>query len=190
MHTTGNFVADVFYAAPPKIGLTTTAATDGGTVTVIYATPVTVSDQSPYCGNCGTRRDYVTRRPVDLPVVGFPTRLHIRVPRFTCTNDTGDRRTFQASLACADDGARLARRVIRWILQCLTVAADKRVGDREPLGLGRELVNRISVDAVRGFIYSDRAHLDGVQVLGVDTHVWKHTTEPVCRPQWLRNWWI
>ncbi|MDN6324663.1 MAG: transposase family protein, partial [Corynebacterium sp.] len=93
MHTTGNLVADTI-CRTAEIGLTITGAAD--------VAPVTVDDQCPGCKHAGVLRDHVTRQLVDLPVVGFPTRLHVRVPRFTCPNDACSRRIFQASLACAD----------------------------------------------------------------------------------------
>ncbi|WP_231913891.1 transposase family protein [Corynebacterium minutissimum] len=43
-------------------------------------------------------RDHSTRRLVDLPVVGYPTRLHVKVPRFRCTVTSFKRRIFQESL--------------------------------------------------------------------------------------------
>lgn len=53
--------------------------------------------------------------------MGFPTRLHVRVPRFTCTNQQCRRKIFQASLNGADDGAKLTHRVTGWILQRLAI---------------------------------------------------------------------
>lgn len=43
------------------------------------------------------------------------------------------------------------------------------------LGLGRDMVNDLALDACRQLVYDDPGHLDGVRVLGVDEHVWKHT---------------
>ncbi|MFG6303263.1 transposase family protein [Corynebacterium hesseae] len=39
----------------------------------------------PDCGQPGKLRDHNTRRLVDLPVVGFPTRLNVKTPLFRCT---------------------------------------------------------------------------------------------------------
>ena len=177
MHPTGNLVADTI-CRTAEIGLAITDAADAGPITIINATPVAVDDQCPVCGNCGTRRDHVTRRLVDLPVVGFPTRLRVRVPRFTCTNITCGRKIFQASLACADDGAKLTHRVTRWILQRLAVDRMSVAATAKALGVGWELVNRVAVTAARNLVYTDPTHLAGVQILGVDEHVWKHTRRP------------
>ena len=141
MHTTGNLVADTI-CRTAEIGLTITGAADAGTLTIIDAAPVAVADSCPDCAMPGAKRDHVRRRLVDLPVVGFPTRLHVRVPRFTCTNPTCSRKIFQTSLPCADDGATLTRRVTRWILQRLAIDADERRGNRQGprrgLGIGQQ----------------------------------------------------
>lgn len=129
MHTTGDLVADA------------------GAVTVIDATPVTVNDTCPDCGICGTRSDHVARRLVGLPVVGFPTRLRIRVPRFTCNNDSCRRTIFQVSLAYADDEAKLTRRVTRWILQRLAINRMSVSATAKALRIRWQLVNTIAVQA-------------------------------------------
>ena len=130
MHTTGNLVADTI-CRTAEIGLTITDAADAGLFTAIDAAPVAVDDQCPGCEHPGVLRDHVTRQLVDLPVVGFPTRLHVRVPRFTCANDACGRKIFQASLACADDGAKLTRRVTRWILPTPGHRSHECLGDSE-----------------------------------------------------------
>ncbi|MCJ7858966.1 ISL3 family transposase [Corynebacterium kalidii] len=177
MHTTGNFVADTI-CRTAEIGLTITDAADAGPITVINATPVAVDDQCPGCSQPGSRRDHITRQLVDLPVVGFPSRLHVRIPRFTCTNDSCDRKIFQTSLACADDGAKLTQRVTRWILQCLAVDRMSVSATAKALGVGWELVNKIAVQACRNLVYDSSDHLADVKILGVDEHVWKHTRRP------------
>ena len=80
MQPTGNLVADTI-CRTAEIGLTITGAADAGTLTIIDAAPVTVDGLCPECGNPGKLRDHIVRTLVDLPVVGFPTRLHVRVPR-------------------------------------------------------------------------------------------------------------
>jgi len=154
-----------------ELGLPITDAADAGTLTIINADPVDVADTCPDCSVPGVKRHHVRRRLVDLPVVGFPTRLHDRVPRFTCTNPACSRKIFQASLQCADDGAKLTRWVTRWILQRLAVDRMSVAATAKALGVGRELVTNIAVTADRNLVYADPAHLAGVRTLGVDEHV-------------------
>ena len=60
-----------------------------------------------------TLRDHRIRQLVDLPVVGHPTRLRIRVPRFTCANTACTVKIFQQQLICAKPKAKLTARCTR-----------------------------------------------------------------------------
>ena len=177
MQPSGNLVADTI-CRTAEIGLTITGAADAGTFTIIDAAPVAVEGHCPDCTQPGKLRDHTVRRLVDLPVVGFPTRLHVRVPRFTCTNQQCPRKIFQASLNCANDGAKLTHRVTGWILQRLAIDRMSVAATAKALGVGWELVNQVAVDACRQLVYDNPSHLDGVRILGVDEHVWKHTRKP------------
>ncbi len=177
MQPSGNLVADTI-CRTAEIGLTITGAADAGNITIIDATPVAVATTCPECGHPGTKRDHVVRTLVDLPVVGFPTRLHVRVPRFLCTMASCPRKIFQASLACADDRSKLTHRVTRWVLQRLAIDRMSVAATATALGVGWELVNQVALDACRQLVYDDASHLDGVRILGVDEHVWKHTRKP------------
>ena len=177
MQPSGNLVADTI-CRTAEIGLTITGAADAGTFTIIDAAPVAVEGHCPDCTQPGKLRDHTVRRLVDLPVVGFPTRLHVRVPRFTCTNQQCRRKTFQACLNCANDGAKLTHRVTGWILQRLAIDRMSVAATATALGVGWELVNQVAVDACRQLVYDNPSHLDGVRILGVDEHVWKHIRKP------------
>ncbi|AJE32397.1 transposase IS204/IS1001/IS1096/IS1165 family protein [Corynebacterium humireducens NBRC 106098 = DSM 45392] len=177
MQPSGNLVADTI-CRTAEIGLTITGAADAGNITIIDATPVAVATTCPECGHPGTKRDHVVRTLVDLPVVGFPTRLHVRVPRFLCTMASCPRKIFQASLACADDRSKLTHRVTRWVLQRLAIDRMSVAATATALGVGWELVNQVALDACRQLVYDNASHLDGVRILGVDEHVWKHTRKP------------
>jgi transposase len=41
----------------------------------------------PGCGTVGVYRDAVERRVTDVPVVGHPLELRVRVPRYRCVHD-------------------------------------------------------------------------------------------------------
>src|SRR5699024_8331276 len=100
----------------------------------------------------------------------FPTRLHVRIPRFLCGNPACGRKIFQASLACADDGSKLTHCVTRWILQRLAIDRMSVSATAKALGVGWELVNQVALEACQQLVY--------VRILGVDEHVWKHTRRP------------
>ena len=84
MKPNGTLVADTI-CRTPEIGLAITGAADTGPLTITEATPVAVVGVCPDCGQSGKLRDHITRRLVDLPVVGFPTRLHVKTPLLRCT---------------------------------------------------------------------------------------------------------
>ena len=170
MQPSGNLVADTI-CRTAEIGLTITGAADAGTLTIIDAAPVTVAGLCPECGNPGKLRDHIVRTLVDLPVVGFPTRLHVRVPRFTCANASCDRKIFQASLSCADDGSNLTYRHTRRVLPRLAVGRMRVSATAKALSVGWEPVNLVALDMCRSLVYDDLHHLDGVRILGVDEHV-------------------
>lgn len=174
MQPTFNLVADTI-CRTAELGLTITNAADAGEFTVIHARPVKSCDKCPGCGHAGRLRDHVVRRLTDLPVVGFPTRLHVRVPRFKCLNQACNQRIYQAELACAERGRTVTRRVTRWILQRLAIDKMSISATAKAVGLGWDMVNDLALDACRALVYDDPGHLDGVRVHGVDEHVWKHT---------------
>ena len=161
-----------------ELGLTVTGAAIDEHHTWITCRPVTMDSSCLACGDEGRLLDHRIRELVDLPVVGHPTRLQIRLPRFTCTNTACATKIFQQQLVCAKPKAKLTDRCTRWILQRLAIDRMSVAATAKALGVGWELVNQVAVDACRQLVYDNPSHLDGVRILGVDEHVWKHTRRP------------
>lgn len=82
MNQNTNLVADTI-CRTVELGVTITGAAIGEKFTHIESDPT-----CPACGHPGRLRDHVIRTLTDLPIVGHPARLHVRLPRFTC-NDPG-----------------------------------------------------------------------------------------------------
>lgn len=80
-----NLVADTIYRTV-ELGLTITGTAIDETFTRIDCRPVEHDPACPTCGQPGRLRDHIERPLTDLPVVGHPTRILIRTPRFTCEN--------------------------------------------------------------------------------------------------------
>ncbi|WP_426718105.1 hypothetical protein [Corynebacterium auriscanis] len=93
-----------------ELGLTITGAAIDEHHTWITCRPATVDPSCTTCGMEGRLRDHRVRQLVDLPVVGHPTRLRIRVPRVTCTNTACTVKIFQQQLTCAKPKAKLTAR--------------------------------------------------------------------------------
>jgi transposase len=88
-----------------ELGVTITDAAVDGEVTVVFCTLLDDGNKNcPGCGAAGVYRGTVIRRVTDVPVVGHPLRLHVKVPRYRCVNTGCDREVF------AHNTDRLARR--------------------------------------------------------------------------------
>ncbi|CAB0522321.1 transposase [Corynebacterium diphtheriae] len=73
-----------------------------GNAIVIEAEPI---NECPKCGQPRVLRDHVIRSLVDLPIVGYPIRIYVRLPRYRCTNKCCLQKIFHAGLACAPDNS-------------------------------------------------------------------------------------
>jgi transposase len=168
-------VADVI-CRTLELGLSITGArVDEHDRTVIEARPTDTEGFCPACGAQGVLRDHVVRELVDVPVAGHPTRLRVRVGRFRCVHDECQTKIFQQRLRAAAPGAKTTTRCTRWILQRLAVDKMSVAAVARALGLGWDLVNDLALAAVREIVYDDPTFLDGVRILGVDEHTWRHT---------------
>ena len=125
------------------------------------------------CGGEGTPRDSVVRRLAHAPFGWRPTTLVVTVARFGC--GPCGRVWRQDMTAAADPRAKISRGGLAWALegivcQHLTVA---RVA--EALAVSWHCANTAVLDEGRRVLISDPHRFDGVRVLGVDEHVWRHT---------------
>jgi len=125
------------------------------------------------CGSQGSPRDTVTRRLAHEPFGWRPTMLEVTVRRYRCTG-CGHVWRQDTSLA-AEPRAKLSRRGLRWALegivcQHLTVA---RVA--EGLGVAWNTANDAVLAEGKRVLIDDDTRFDGVTVIGVDEHVWRHT---------------
>ena len=174
MNQTTNLVADTI-CRTVELGVTITGAAIGETITHIDCRPVEHDPACPTCGQSGRLRDHVTRVLADLPIVGHPTRLHVRLPRFTCSDPGCGVSVFRQRIdRVAAPKASITRRTTRWILHCLAVEKMSVSAVAKALGVGWDVVNSLALSTVRELAYNQPGHLDGVRILGVDEHKWKH----------------
>ena len=125
------------------------------------------------CGCEGAARDTVTRALAHEPLGWRPTTLLVTVRRYRCTG-CGHVWRQDTSLA-AEPRAKLSRGALRWALvaivcQHLTVA---RVA--EALAVSWDTANAAVLAEGRRVLIDDPHRFDGVKVLGVDEHCWRHT---------------
>jgi transposase len=135
-----------------------------------------VEEPDRWCSRCGcegTARDSVVRRLAHEPLGWRPTTLEVMVRRYRCSGCGHVWR--QDTSRAAEPRAKLSRRGLRWALegivcQHLTVA---RVA--EGLGVSWNTANDAVLAEGRRVLIADPQRFDGVHVLGVDEHVWRHT---------------
>jgi transposase len=160
-----------------ELGVRITDAALAGETTVLWCDLLTDGPgRCPGCGVVGVYRDSVERRVTDVPVVGHPLELRVRLPRYRCVHDGCDREVF------AHDSSRLARpgwsttrRCAGFVLRRLAIDKATVSAVARELGRSWDTVNSIAVAATGELLTTaGPARLDGVRVIGVDEHRWSH----------------
>jgi len=135
-----------------------------------------VVDLDRWCRRCGCEgqpRDTVTRRLAHEPLGWRPTVLVVTVRRYRCTGCGQVWR--QDTSRAAEPRARLSRRGVRWALEGLVCQHLSVTRIAEGLAVAWNTANDAVLAEGRRLLISDPARFDGVQVIGVDEHVWRHT---------------
>lgn len=157
-----------------ELGVRITDAAVAGETTVLWCDLlVDGPGRCPGCGLAGVYRDSIERRVGDVPVVGHPLELRVRVPRYRCVHDGCAREVFAHDTSrLARPGASTTRRCATFILRRLML--DKTAVARE-LGRSWDTVNDIAVEATTALLLTaGPARLEGMEVIGVDEHKWAH----------------
>ena len=124
------------------------------------------------CGAAGEVRDSVVRRLAHEPFGWRPTVLVVCVRRYAC----GCGHVWRQDLtAAAEPRARLSRRALAWALHALVVGHLTVSQIAKALGVSWNTANDAVLAEGRRVLIGDPARFDGVRVLGVDEHVWRHT---------------
>ena len=161
-----------------ELGVRIVDAAVAGETTVLWCELLTDRPGCcPRCGVAGTYRDSTERRVSDVPVVGHPLELRVRVPRYECRHDGCARAVFAHDTSrLARPGASTTRRCARFILRRLMLDKATVAAVARELGRSWDTVNDIAVDATTALLLSaGPARLEGVEVIGVDEHKWAHT---------------
>ncbi len=160
-----------------ELGVTITDAALDGDATVVCCALLDDGQRGcPGCGAEGRYRDTVIRTVTDVPVVGHPLRLRVRVPRYRCTVSTCEREVFAHNTdRLARRGWSTTQRCARYICRRLMIDRATVAAVARELGLSWDTVNTIAMDATQMIVATDTTRLDGVKVIGVDEHRWSHT---------------
>lgn len=81
----------------------------------------------------------------------------------------------QDASSAAEPGAKLSRRGLRWVLEGIVVAHLMVARVAEGLGVSWNTANNVVLAEGKRMFIDDPNRFDGVKVIGVDEHVWRHT---------------
>jgi transposase len=125
------------------------------------------------CGGEGVARDSVTRRLAHEPFGWRPTTLLVAVRRYRCSGcghvwrqDTG---------RAAEPRAKLSRAGLRWALEAIVCQHLTVARVAEALGVSWNTANTAVLAEGQRVLINDPHRFDGVTVIGVDEHAWRHT---------------
>jgi transposase len=174
--TPAQIVADTIIRTV-ELGVRITDAALDGETTVLWCDLITDGPGvCPGCGLVGVYRDSVERHVSDVPVVGHPLQLRVRVPRYRCVHDGCAREIFaHDSGRLARPGASMTRRCADYVLRRLAIDKATVAAVARELGRSWDTVNSVAVAATEQLLLTaGPARLDGVRVIGVDEHKWAH----------------
>ena len=125
------------------------------------------------CGCEGAPRDTVIRRLAHEPLGWRPTTLEVIVRRYRCSACGHVWR--QDTSKAAQPRAKLSRRGLRWALEAIVVGHLTVARVAEALAVAWNTANDAVLAEGKRALIDDEHRFDGVKVVGVDEHVWRHT---------------
>ncbi|HWJ65678.1 MAG TPA: ISL3 family transposase [Nocardioides sp.] len=126
------------------------------------------------CGGEGLARDTVIRRLAHEPLGWRPTTLEVAVRRYRCRECGHVWR--QDTTAAAEPRAKLSRAGLRWALEGIVVQHLTVARVAEGLGVAWDTANNAVLTEGKRVLIEQESRFDGVTTIGVDEHVWRHTT--------------
>ena len=115
----------------------------------------------------------MTRQLAHEPFGWRPTTLLVTVRRYRCASCAHVWR--QDSSPAAEPRAKLSRRGLRWALEALVCQHLTVARVAEGLAVSWNTANNAVLAEGQRVLIADPARFDGVKVIGVDEHVWRHT---------------
>ncbi|MGY4644988.1 ISL3 family transposase [Cellulomonas sp. URHB0016] len=125
------------------------------------------------CGCEGSPRDTVTRRLAHEPLGWRPTTLLVTIRRYKCM---GCGHVWpQDTSRAAEPRAKLSRTALRWALVALVCQHLTIARLAAALAVSWDTANSAVLAEGQRVLIDDPARFEGVRVIGVDEHVWRHT---------------
>lgn len=133
-------------------------------------------DPDDRCRSCGARgRSLGTaaRQLAHAPFASRPTVLLVRVRRYRCEHC--GQFWSQDTSAVAEPRAKVSRGGLAWALRALVVDHLSMSRIAAGLGVAWHTANDAVLSEGHRHLINDPGRFDGVRVIGVDEHVWRHT---------------
>ena len=124
------------------------------------------------CGATGVPRDTVTRRLAHVPVGWRPTILQVTVRRYRCVGCGHVWR--QDTSSAAAPRAKLTTHAVLWALRAVVIDRASIARVAASLGSAWHTVNDAVLAAGRQLLIDNPHRFDGVLIIGVDQHCWRH----------------
>ena len=140
---------------------------------VLLCRVVDPDDWCHACGCLGVPRDSVLRRLAHVPLGWRATILHVRIRRYRCSGCGQVWR--QDTTAAAAPRAKLSTQGVMWALKSVVIDRMSIARIAAGLGVSWHTVNDALLATGHQLLIADPTRFDGVQVLGVDEHAWRHT---------------
>ena len=140
---------------------------------ILGCRPVEADNWCRDCGGQGFIRGSVVRRLSHVPLGWRPTVLQVRLRRYRCI-ECG-RVWRQDTSAAAEPRSKLSRAALRWGLEGLVVQHLSMSRIAAGLDVAWNTANDAVLAEGQRVLNSDPARFDGVKVIGVDEHCWRHT---------------
>ncbi|PMC76884.1 ISL3 family transposase [Brachybacterium sp. UMB0905] len=135
-----------------------------------------VANPDPWCRRCGSQglsRGTITRTLAHTPYGHRPTTLLLRVRRYHCRSCGTSWRDDTTRAAPAR--GKLTHGGMRWALTAVVVDHLSISRVAAGLGVAWNTANQAVLEEGYRLLISDPARFEGVRVIGVDEHVWRHT---------------
>ena len=156
-----------------RLGLTVTAQRVEPDQTVLRCRPTTPASPCPGCARPGVRHDAVLRRLAHVPYGWKPTLLEVVVPRYRCWPC---RRIWRHNItAAAPSKGKLSRDAVMLAVKSIVVDRMSIARVAANLGVAWNTASDAILAAGTELLIDTPDRLDGVTIVGVDEHAWRHT---------------
>lgn len=158
-----------------SLGLTATGMRiDGGSALVECR--LQALEEDAFCRVCGAQGvavGTVSRHLAHVPVGWRPTHLLVRLRRWRCQ---GCERVWRQDCSrAAAKRAVLTRAAVDWAIRAVGVEFMSVSRVAAALGVSWDTANDAILKRAKDRLINDPGRLKGVEVIGVDEHIWRHT---------------